>query len=669
MKQIISHLIVICLFVTQQITAQNYGVYQQRQYQTYLSGNTVVQSLPLPNVRQVKCGTKITPVFIGDWNLEAKGAFKYACKIWEEVIPSTYPIVIHAIMDNNTSTIESGIFSEVSFSIYKHSIADGTYTASTLSQAKATTFGDATGKYVRRSDEVDLDSAMFFSPEMQITYYNYDGRIDNNCSFSLQGNTSYSQYDFVSIVLRDIAKGLGISCSFKGAKNKTTGTKYLMVDRDALTPFEAQILNDLGYSADSCQLFNNATQGTVWTDYYELYAPTTWNRNASLNYFIPKNNETITQLLNYNFGKSTVIRGFDETNLENNFFKGTLKWRGDILVGTGGIQNGMTEISSTTNDDIEYHGSILTGNRYAANNEITPINKKLYNFLDTEVPVTTFAQYKNQFLSNYDPSTGYLLSEGWFVSIMKEDGTWDLVYYYDFINVTPEIDYYDLTFHYPMDAYARTLDGKLRCRVVKYSNAPTNRWNKVWYYHMDELPKHVEAQAPRIINDDDEYIKEVKIGLDNLEGVTRVVISQWDEGEIYPYTWEETDYDQGYFTAYIDKELYTRFEIKAYNANGYTVTDTIHPPLEPNSMLSIRFVQRDDYIEISPYSSRLTDKKIINSYEIKAINDLSGIKNSYSMISLECENNRIPISNLPKGLYVLNVYDLRGDKHQYKFQK
>ena len=33
-----------------------------------------------------------------------KGAFEYACKIWEEAMPTTFPIKIKAVLDENSIT-------------------------------------------------------------------------------------------------------------------------------------------------------------------------------------------------------------------------------------------------------------------------------------------------------------------------------------------------------------------------------------------------------------------------------------------------------------------------------------------------------------------------------------------------------------------------------------
>lgn len=52
----------------------------------------------IPVLRQINGGTvfKITYEPEETWDNAMKGAFEYACKIWEELLPNTLPINIHA---------------------------------------------------------------------------------------------------------------------------------------------------------------------------------------------------------------------------------------------------------------------------------------------------------------------------------------------------------------------------------------------------------------------------------------------------------------------------------------------------------------------------------------------------------------------------------------------
>jgi hypothetical protein len=75
------------------------------------------------------------------------------------------------------------------------------------------------------------------------------------------------------------------------------------------------ICNTIGINA--VQAFNNATQGSVNINIpsygnVQLYAPTTWENNMSLNYFITDSTKNVTSLLSQEFGKGSVIRNITD---------------------------------------------------------------------------------------------------------------------------------------------------------------------------------------------------------------------------------------------------------------------------------------------------------------------------------------------------------------------
>ena len=56
---------------------------------SYVSDEIVEQTYGLPIVRSVGGGTKIVVEYQGNWHEDMKGAFEYACKIWEENMEGT----------------------------------------------------------------------------------------------------------------------------------------------------------------------------------------------------------------------------------------------------------------------------------------------------------------------------------------------------------------------------------------------------------------------------------------------------------------------------------------------------------------------------------------------------------------------------------------------------
>lgn len=70
---------------------------------SYASESIIKKNIGLPIIRPIYGGTKILTEFEGNWPYEIKGAFEYACKIWEEAMPTTFPIKIRVILDDKST--------------------------------------------------------------------------------------------------------------------------------------------------------------------------------------------------------------------------------------------------------------------------------------------------------------------------------------------------------------------------------------------------------------------------------------------------------------------------------------------------------------------------------------------------------------------------------------
>ena len=143
-------------------------------------------------------------------------------------------------------------------------------------------------------------------------------------SYSLY-NTPVDKYDFVTVVLRDIAKGLGFISGFTA--NSSTGA-FQNLNKPTLY-FEKIIKEALG-TENIHVAYQNATRGTLslQVPYYgnlNLYAPNDWQNGVSLNYFIPDSTKNITEILNYQLGRGSVIRNI--TDNYNKLFQYLQGWQ------------------------------------------------------------------------------------------------------------------------------------------------------------------------------------------------------------------------------------------------------------------------------------------------------------------------------------------------------
>ena len=168
-----------------------------------------------------------------------------------------------------------------------------------------------------------FDNHFFSEPDIEITFFNKGNVLADDCSFCNDGSTPSDKYDFVTLVMRDLAKALGFYWRYHTVQNGS-----VVIQKDNMIPFEEAI----GGGTDGKSLYKKATQGELLIDEgLKLYAPPVWDPNRSLQYFIPDSTIKITQLLSYDFGRGTVVHDINDFNTRN-LFHTLLTWDGDNTV-------------------------------------------------------------------------------------------------------------------------------------------------------------------------------------------------------------------------------------------------------------------------------------------------------------------------------------------------
>lgn len=194
----------------------------------------------------------------------------------------------------------------------------------------------------------------------------------------------------------------------------------------------------------------------------------------------------------------------------------------------------------------------------------------------------------------------------------------------------------------------------------------------VHFYALDYLPQKPEIAFDKVVetgstySTNDEYLRDIKIGLKNLEGVEQIFVEQLDEWDTQPFMFEVTDFKNGYFIATVDKEFQSQFTVVAYNKNGSSRSETITiEPLEPATEVYAVNLSNDE-LTIESTDSRVSSVRNLDSYSIQTIGqNVSNIQSG----NLTGDNATIDISSLNKGLYILSYTDSAGHKYSTKFQK
>lgn len=684
MKKI--YFIIVALLTSNLILAQTIS-----KTKSFVSNDYIERHTDIPIVRNINGGTVFNITYLGDWNLEMRGAFEYACKIWEEQLPPSLPINItvgigDAEDDTELETLSSLVLPRGQ--VYTMGLSAGKYSYST--RVKGVLQKELNNRnFIQYFDEI-TDSTFFKTPDITILY---NPEILKECSFSLY-STPTDKYDFVSLVLRDIARGLGIQSRFLKYPNSN---RLMNSYNEPLSSFEEHIVTALNTS-DVYEAFERATKGSLSiniTDYgsITLYAPSTWIDYTSLNFFIPNQNEKrgVVNLLSHEFGRGSVTRDITDSSIGGLFANG-LGWKTYLATGADGTPSASE--NGSTGNVIPFGGQISSsrdGNtRTIAINSVDDsnymANKSIFRMATDENDDFDLYGILLPYHHFYNPKDDNNLDlDGWTVSILKKDGTWDMVYeqsyWFDLnINMT------DCEFHYDNDMYSRTCDGYLRCRITKsymdYDYFRPKRIYEAEFIVVDYLPQKAELQFEKVIGpteinmmrsmqqDYDEYLRDIKIDIKNLEGVESVMVEQLIEGDRIPTKFEVEDFKKGYFTATIDKEFYSWFTVVTTNKNGSVRSETLEiAPLEPATDTAYGFDVNvtDDVVSISGNSKRLYERNCLQSYRIEPINRLG----SMTGLAGEITDNHVDIdvSGLANGVYVLLYTDTNGRQYSYKFVK
>ena len=237
------------------------------------------------------------------WPAAAQTAFRYAADIWETLISSPVTIVIEACWADMPSGILGGGGSETYYRDFTGAPVPSTWYPVSLANA---IYG------------ADLDPT---DPDINIVY-NKDYQDTGEWYFGTDGNPGGGQIDFASVVLHEIAHGLGFSGSMRvssglGSWGLDSGYPF-GYDRYAEDGSGVSLLNTAVYPNPSAALATALTSNNVWFDApnaraanagtrVKLYAPSTWIQGSSYSHLDEIFNGTVNALMTYSIGPGESI--------------------------------------------------------------------------------------------------------------------------------------------------------------------------------------------------------------------------------------------------------------------------------------------------------------------------------------------------------------------------
>ena len=234
--------------------------------------------------------------YLKDWDPQAKAAFEYAKHIWETQISSPVPIEIRAewIAESNPSIL-GGAWPEGVVKNFSGAPVKDTWYLYPLANKLA---------------GVDLDPSS----------HDINAQFNSNFSrwyFGTDGKTPSDRYDFVSVVLHEIAHGLGFYHTFQMAGSSGSwGFQSFPIAYDRfLANGAGQTLMDafpnnstaLGAQLTSNDIFFSGTAATkAYGSPPELYAPSVWSQGSSLAHVGEGFNNTADALMTYSLSNGEV---------------------------------------------------------------------------------------------------------------------------------------------------------------------------------------------------------------------------------------------------------------------------------------------------------------------------------------------------------------------------
>lgn len=623
--------------------------------------------IEMPDYRTINSGTKLRVTYEDDCPMELIGAFEHAVKIWEEVLPVALPINVTVKLGAIRGS--GNTLSRVTLNTYEFSESPVHLVASPLSLIKSVVLKEYNAGHQNSYISEMEDASLFDKTDFTITY---NKSMLNQISFSLDIDRNEDKYDFITMALRDIAIGLGFTSNFTA----DTTTKQINFTGEKEIPFQHHITETHKLWEDPHVAYTTATQGSLDLSGFgyklSLYAPDNWINGVSLRYFIPEDHP-LSKLLTYDFGKGYYMRDLSGVDW-NQQFRNLLDWDANLTSGMGNGSNNSVSQSGNSTDKLPYSGSVdisfsSKGKSIGIDNSEISISQDIIekgngkNIAKTIQEKTLAIHPVTDYCKKYDSyAPNGRTFWGIAVSVLMKDGSWDCIYdeeIFPLYSVTINMD--DLHLNYADTCYARGTTGGLRYRVsfCGPGQSSDSHGTIVKYFTRDYTPQKAFIKYSKELNTssninsalryDDDYFVDVKVGISNVEGVTKMTVEQLDEGEILPFTYDVTDFRKGYFIANCDRELSTTLTVISYNEYGYKRSNTITIPPLGFSTREISFSRRGDILTINGIPEGILRKNRA-SYEIYNIAN----QNVFST-SAVLSDGHIDLSEIPQGVYAVTV--------------
>ena len=582
-----------------------YSIHGQLAYVYSSEGTPTIISCKKPANRKVIGGTVINVTYHKNVGETLQGAFEYACRIWEENIPTTYPLKIYVNMAPLSEPNALAAISSVPSSFLEN--ADRVY-EKRYWQQPYTMASDMTLKYLR--DESDV--AIVFANDKAFDY-----SIDEE-------SVKTDHYDFVTVALQAIGKALGFSF-------------HAYVENGVLTP-KANMNQYTNVFFNNRIDYQKATSGNVQISYldtnrktFNLYSPPTFSPEYSLSFFEEDPNNQETLIMQLGISKESIMRYVGKGMQAYFSFSG---WDKDHVVGIGG---------STQYDP----ASTIEIIPFQKPEERSTLFKSSDNNMDTEIDLSSYID----FCSEDGQESG--------LYVLLKDGRWMKFDNYRNLSIDMNDQYARTSDGFLRLKYIWTdFNGMYPIQHVEYQlydyipQVPSFANDDI--RPAQDLNKHISRKPFSAATLDASNLYETTFGFKHTEGCESVIVEQTDEDTGIPYTYV-IDPKEGQFTAYMDIMYASSFKLTYIYKNGQaeSETKTVKIPLQGPAEARLEVYVNGNTLTYRILSGGALPPPFKKNHTKYTIYDING------NVLLNGTNQYMPgtvdISSLAPGYYMIEV--------------
>ncbi len=568
-----------------------------------ISGTPVV--LANKTDRNVYGGTIINVTYQGSgFNSTIRNAFQYACKLWEEQIPTTFPLNITVrmapLIGNNTLAFVT---------------------------PKTCTFSDGTWL-----DRPSLKRRAQMHSYLRTSADDFMNTADGEITFNSRARFSYEttsmdcpsdKYDFVTVAIQAIAKVLGFSLR-------------AYYDGTNLVPF-----NESNVYTYSVLHGNNNYQSIVNSggallhgrdQNWLLYSPAVYDVKNALSFFAIDHSNDETLCMQPVLSPGSVIRYIGGA-MQDLFY--LLDWDRQILTGDVG-----TSFCSTTPEDaLEYVGNSSHYMAPAFNTNLEVEDESYFDDRLEDRGVGSYVLMKDGSWKSFSAlsslgsdSTGLARSSDGYLRLMT---------------VIASYGPGDLG-----DTYVNYIH---QHRLYKFPPQMPSFGVNGYQESEDVLAVSGQRRARSLpLAQDTETYIDVEIGFENTEGCNSILVEQTDSDWPIPYTYY-VDPSAGSFTAYMTKQYASSFRLTYINNEGTTVSETKTFDFSNDTDAGgdgFHFFQDGNRLHLNfSDKSFVEDERVHFEYSITDVKQGLVLNKGKMLVS----DANIDIATLPSGIYSISV--------------